>query len=132
MVAGRQYGFSVEQVDCIIANFEKASQKQLRKATADIETLELEFLSPGAVAAEDNLMSAAEQVRDVCAKALLGTTVAARDYLDDVFGRGCACARFLRIRDVIEIVRLYGTTVAPLGTKNNKKGIVEKMPQSKS
>mmetsp|Transcript_38102 Transcript_38102/g.118464 ORF Transcript_38102/g.118464 Transcript_38102/m.118464 type:complete len:669 (+) Transcript_38102:65-2071(+) len=92
--------YTPDQVDALITKFEKAAEKQIAKAPENIASLDKEMLKPMFCATEVSLMSVAEEVRDLCAKAVLGSSAADRDYLDDVFGRGCNCERFIRLRDI--------------------------------
>jgi len=102
------------KVDFLITKFERVAEKQMAKAqetckandTDDISTVEKEFLKPSFVSAELSLMSVAGEVRDVCAKAVLGTTAADRGHLDDVFGRGCECRRFHQLKAIKDKVKL--------------------------
>jgi len=98
--------YTEDEVEKLIVKFEKAAAKQASKAPEDVKTAEQEMLKPSFTSAERELMIAAEDLRNICNTAVVGTKPAERDFLDDVFGRGCDCTRFVRMRDVLDKVVL--------------------------
>lgn len=90
-----------EEVDQLIAKFEKAAEKQISKAPEDVTTAEEETLKPMFKVAEKELLPWAEEIRDMLNHALVGTKEADREKLDEIYGKGCNCVRFTRIHDVL-------------------------------
>jgi len=71
--------YTADDVEKLIVKFEKAAAKQIEKAPEDVATAEKDVLPPSFKVAENALMTATEQIRDICAKAVLGSTAADRD-----------------------------------------------------